>query len=311
MADGCRPRAPHHGVSGHSWRSRPSRIALTGTPVENASTNCGRCWNSSTPEHWASASTFWHGSRSRSNLAGTSPPRTLRALTSRSSVQTHRIHWSPTRRTSAHLVDAPLTREQATLYQAIVEDAGAGQGRAQGRRPLRLTALKQVRIPGPLPGDARRCWGGRHRSGKLAALDEVLTGFSRPTRRCCVHPVPGVWELIPPMLERRAAGAVPFLHGGVTAAGRARWSVPEPRRPGGLLASLRAGGTGLTLTEANHVVPGPVVEPGGGEPGHGPRAPDRADAVTSPHVRRGDRRGGSTNSWRPVGAGDNYHWPVR
>ena len=49
---------------------------------------------------------------------------------------------------------------------------------------------------------------------------------------------------------------MPFLHGGVTAAARTEMvrGFQSPGGPPVMLASLRAGGTGLTLTEANHVV---------------------------------------------------------
>jgi len=122
-----------------------------------------------------------------------------------------------------------------------------------------LTALKQVcNHPAHYLGDGSALLrGGTHRSGKLAALDEVLTEILDADEKVLLFTQYRAFgDLIVPMLERRAAHSVPFLHGGVSAAGRAEM-VKDFQRPDGpsvMLASLRAGGTGLTLTEANHVV---------------------------------------------------------
>jgi SNF2 family DNA or RNA helicase len=122
-----------------------------------------------------------------------------------------------------------------------------------------LTALKQVcNHPAHYLGDGSSLLrGGRHRSGKLAALDEVLTEILDAGEKVLLFTQYRAFgDLIIPLLERRAATGVPFLHGGVTAGGRASM-VEEFQSADGpplMLASLRAGGTGLTLTEANHVV---------------------------------------------------------
>ena len=161
-------------------------------------------------------------------------------------------------------VDAPLTREQATLYRAVVEDmleqVKESEGAARKGAILSgLTALKQVcNHPAHYLGDGSALLrGGRHRSGKLAALDEVLTEILASDEKVLLFTQYRAFgDLILPMLERRAAAAVPFLHGGVTAAARTEMvrGFQSPGGPPVMLASLRAGGTGLTLTEANHVV---------------------------------------------------------
>jgi len=161
-------------------------------------------------------------------------------------------------------VDSPLTREQATLYRAVVEDmmeqVKESEGAARKGAILSgLTALKQVcNHPAHYLGDGSALLrGGRHRSGKLAALDEVLTEILDAGEKVLLFTQYRAFgDLILPLLERRAATAVPFLHGGVTAAGRAQMveEFQASHGPPVMLASLRAGGTGLTLTEANHVV---------------------------------------------------------
>ena len=255
------------------------RIALTGTPVENRLDELRAVLEFVNPGTLGSASTFRarfavpiesrRDESAASRLRALASPFVLRRLKSDPRV----VADLPDKQ---HIrVDAPLTREQATLYQAIVEDmleqVKESEGAARKGAILSgLTALKQVcNHPAHYLGDGSALLrGGRHRSGKLAALDEVLTEILEADEKVLLFTQYRAFgDLILPMLERRAAVAVPFLHGGVSAAGRSEM-VRDFQSPGGpavMLASLRAGGTGLTLTEANHVVHldrwwNPVVE---------------------------------------------------
>jgi SNF2 family DNA or RNA helicase len=63
-------------------------------------------------------------------------------------------------------------------------------------------------------------------------------------------------DLVAPYLAERFGSEIPFLHGGVTKKKRDAM-VAEFQETGGppiMLLSLKAGGTGLNLTAANHVV---------------------------------------------------------
>ncbi|WP_314034298.1 DEAD/DEAH box helicase [Dietzia sp. CH92] len=244
------------------------RIALTGTPVENRLDELRAVLDFANPGLFGSASTFRarfavpiesrRDEAAASRLRALAAPFVLRRLKSDPRV----VADLPDKQ---HIrVDAPLTREQATLYQAVVEDmmeqVKEAEGAARKGAILSgLTALKQVcNHPAHYLGDGSGLLrGGRHRSGKLAALDEVLTEILAAGEKVLLFTQYRAFgDLILPLLERRAASAVPFLHGGVTAAGRAQM-VEEFQSADGppvMLASLRAGGTGLTLTEANHVV---------------------------------------------------------
>ncbi len=244
------------------------RVALTGTPVENRLDELRAVLDFSNPGMLGSASTFrarfavpiesHRDEAAASRLRALAAPFVLRRLKSDPRVAAD----LPTKQ---HIrVDAPLTREQATLYQAVVEDmmeqVKESEGTARKGAILSgLTALKQVcNHPSHYLGDGSALLrGGRHRSGKLAALDEVLGEILDAGEKVLLFTQYRAFgDLLLPMLERRAATAVPFLHGGVTAAGRAemveRFQASDG--PPVMLASLRAGGTGLTLTEANHVV---------------------------------------------------------
>lgn len=244
------------------------RVALTGTPVENRLDELRAVFDFANPGLLGSASTFrarfavpiesHRDESAASRLRALAAPFVLRRLKTDPRV----VADLPAKQ---HIrVDAQLTREQATLYRAVVEDmmeqVAESEGSARKGAILSgLTALKQVcNHPAHYLADGSPLLrGGRHRSGKLAALDEVLTEILAAGEKVLLFTQYRAFgEMILPLLERRAATAVPFLHGGVAASGRAEM-VEEFQSAGGppvMLASLKAGGTGLTLTEANHVV---------------------------------------------------------
>ena len=244
------------------------RVALTGTPVENRLDELRAVLDFANPGMLGSASTFRarfavpiesrRDEAAASRLRALAAPFVLRRLKSDPRVAADLPAKQHIR------VDAPLTREQATLYQAVVEDmmeqVKESEGAARKGAILSgLTALKQVcNHPAHYLGDGSALLrGGRHRSGKLAAIDEVLAEILDAGEKVLLFTQYRAFgDLILPLLERRAGTAVPFLHGGVTASGRAEMvaAFQAPDGPPVMLASLRAGGTGLTLTEANHVV---------------------------------------------------------
>jgi superfamily II DNA or RNA helicase len=153
-----------------------------------------------------------------------------------------------------------LTREQATLYQAAVDDAMAKIEQSEGieRRGLvlaLLTALKQVcnhpahylREKGPLPG----------RSGKLTRLTEMLEETVAAGDRALVFTqYREMGDRLVRHLQQTLGTEVLFLHGGVARAARdemVRRFQEDPQAPPVFVLSLRAGGTGLNLTRATRV----------------------------------------------------------
>ncbi|MFL0578604.1 DEAD/DEAH box helicase [Dietzia sp. 179-F 9C3 NHS] len=244
------------------------RVALTGTPVENRLDELRAVFDFANPGLLGSASTFrarfavpvesHRDEAAAARLRTLAAPFVLRRLKSDPRVMADlpdKLHIR---------VDAPLTHEQVSLYQAVVEDMMEQVSQAEGASRKGailsgLTALKQVcNHPAHYLGDGSGLLrGGRHRSGKVAALDEVLAEILDAGEKVLLFTQYRAFgDLLLPLLERRSAGAVPFLHGGVSAAGRAEMvrDFQSPDGPRVMLASLKAGGTGLTLTEANHVV---------------------------------------------------------
>jgi SNF2 family DNA or RNA helicase len=151
-----------------------------------------------------------------------------------------------------------LTAEQATLYEAVVretlEEIERAQGIARSGLVLKLlTALKQIcnhpahylKQPGPLPG----------RSGKLAAFDELVDVIADAGDSMLVFTqYTEMATLLEKHLTQRGIGSL-FLHGGVPV--RRREQMVADFQAGNVpvfLLSLKAGGTGLTLTRATHVL---------------------------------------------------------
>ncbi len=154
----------------------------------------------------------------------------------------------------------PLTPEQASLYQAVLDDmldrlADYSPVRRRGAVLAAMTKLKQVcNHPAHLLGDASALPG---RSGKLARVEEVLEQIVADGERAlCFTQFARFGAMLEPYLRDRFGVDVTFLHGGTPR--RERDAMVERFQrghgPGIFLLSLRAGGTGLNLTAASHVL---------------------------------------------------------
>jgi len=154
-----------------------------------------------------------------------------------------------------------LTQEQASLYAATVtdmmsriEDASEDIQR-RGLVLATMAKLKQVcNHPAHLLGDGSRLAG---RSGKLARFEEIAEEIvAEGDKAICFTQYAEFGRMLQPYLAARTGCPVLFLHGGTTKKQRdamvARFQ--EADEPMLFLLSLKAGGTGLNLTAANHVV---------------------------------------------------------
>lgn len=153
-----------------------------------------------------------------------------------------------------------LTREQASLYQAVVDDMmqkiEASEGiERRGHVLATMLRLKQVcNHPAHLMGDGSALEG---RSGKLERLEEVLDEAIGGGERALVFTQFAEWgHLLRGHLQHRLACEIAFLHGGTSRTERDRLVERFQSGDGApvLLLSLKAGGIGLNLTAANHVV---------------------------------------------------------
>ncbi len=152
----------------------------------------------------------------------------------------------------------PLTEEQASLYAAVVSDVMAEIAAATGieRRGLVLrlvTRLKQVcNHPEHLLAEGGELEG---RSGKLTATDDLLDVIVEGGEAALVFTqYVAMGHLLQGHFEQRGLRTF-FLHGGLGP--RQREEMVDRFQAGeadAFVVSLRAGGTGLNLTAATHVI---------------------------------------------------------
>ncbi|WP_228002054.1 DEAD/DEAH box helicase [Nocardia australiensis] len=152
-----------------------------------------------------------------------------------------------------------LTVEQEKLYDQLLDQAiddGFGHGGQRQTRVLAaLTALKQVcNHPGLITGELGELAG---RSGKLDLCTDILANnleTGNPTLIFTQYRRTG--ELLVRHLSEQFGVTAPFFHGGLNQSERAAIvsGFQTEQGPPVLVLSLRAAGTGLTLTRAADVI---------------------------------------------------------
>jgi hypothetical protein len=239
------------------------RVALTGTPVEN---NVGDLWSIMeflNPGLLGSQAEFkrtffvpiqaGRDPEAAARLRRLTGPFLLRRLKSDKTI----IADLPEKLEMK--VYCTLTREQASLYAAVVAEAAEDLKRAEGmkRRGLvlaTLSKLKQVcnhpaqflKDNSPIPD----------RSGKLARLAEMLEEVLSVGDAALVFTqFAEMGALLQRHLQEGFGREALFLHGAVPKRARDRMveRFQEPVGPPVFVLSLKAGGTGLNLTRASHV----------------------------------------------------------
>jgi hypothetical protein len=155
-----------------------------------------------------------------------------------------------------------MTPEQIGLYQAVLDDLVLQAGDPDGDTAQRkgavlaaITALKQIcNHPAAYRDDGRPLAG---RSGKLARLEEIVESVFAAGERVLVFTHFATWgrRLADHLSE--VTGVPISCYDGSLARGVRDKLVHEfqiGEGAGALVLSLKAGGTGLNLTSANHVV---------------------------------------------------------
>ena len=244
----------------------PNRFAVTGTPVEN---RLGDLWSlmefanpgllgqpTSFKQRFATPIERHGDADAAAHLRSLTQPFVLRRLKTDTSIITDlpaKIEME---------VVCSLTREQASLYQAVVADmmdrieSTDGIGR-RGLVLATMTKLKQVcNHPAQFLKDGSRLAG---RSGKLARIEETLDEVLASGEKALLFTQYAEFgDLLRAHLGARFGREVGYLHGGLSKGQRdalvARFQDPAGGGPSLFVLSLKAGGTGLTLTAANHVI---------------------------------------------------------
>ena len=240
------------------------RVALTGTPVENRLSELWSILDFLNPGALGSAHTFrarysvpierYADEDAAIRLRQAARPFLLRRVKSDPAV----LADLPDKRHVRHLCG--LTVEQATLYRAVLDEMliRLAETRDRWRTGIVLSAmtkLKQVcNHPAHLLGDDSRLTG---RSGKLERLEEILDRvLAGGESALCFTQFARFGAMLAPHLAARFGVPVRYLHGGTPRTTRDALvaDFQADRRPGVFVLSLKAGGTGLNLTAANHVI---------------------------------------------------------
>ena len=153
-----------------------------------------------------------------------------------------------------------LTREQAALYESEVRKALAIIEAAEGieRRGLifqMITRLKQICNHPVQYAKAGSAEMGA--SGKTERLMELLTAITQAHEKALIFTqYREMGDLLVEMIRAELRHAPAFFHGGLGRAQRDRMvaEFQESSAHRIMIVSLKAGGTGLNLTAANHVI---------------------------------------------------------
>lgn len=241
-----------------------SRVALTGTPIENG---LGDLWAildfanpglvGTRPQFIASLSHDGSGARSHGEDA-------MRALNG--ILVFRRTKSEP--EIAAELPDrideldrCAMTTEQIGLYQALVDTLVTGADLPDGTEPRQgqilaaITALKQIcNHPWNYANDDQPLTG---RSGKLARLEEIIDSVYAADEKVLVFTHFAEWgRRLALHLTERTGTRVDCYDGSLSRTARDAMIADFQAREGAacLVLSLKAGGTGLNLTAASHVV---------------------------------------------------------
>lgn len=241
------------------------RLALTGTPVENRLSELWSLMEFLNPGYLGSQSAFrskftlpierYHQAEPATQLKGLVQPLLLRRLKTDPTI----IQDLPEK--NEMKVFCNLTAEQATLYEAVVQDSLRQIAESEGmqRRGLVLSTLMKLKQvcnhPAHFLGD-RTSTILTGRSGKLNRLSEMLEEVLAVADRALIFTqFTEMGEMLVQHLTATFGEEPLYLHGGVPARQRdeivARFQ--HTRGPRVFVLSLKAGGVGLNLTEANHV----------------------------------------------------------
>lgn len=155
-----------------------------------------------------------------------------------------------------------LTPEQTALYQKIIDNSMKKIESSEGieRKGLVLqliNALKQIcNHPSQFIKKQKKL--SFEQSGKMLMLEEILMEIDNIGEKCLIFTqYVEMGNILVKLLETKMHVKVPFLHGGISRATRDSMvnDFQDPMSNTRIfIISLKAGGTGLNLTSANHVI---------------------------------------------------------
>ncbi len=247
------------------------RIALTGTPIENRLTELWSIFDFLNPGYLGSlrefSQRFVHPiERTQDQALIVKVQRLIQPFLLRREKKDPSIQLDlPEKNERKEYV--LLTAEQGALYETTIQEMFGGLDDASSlqRRGMiltTLTRLKQLCDHPSLVLQERRSSDEISRSHKVQRLLELIEEIRGKGERCLVFTqYIEMGNLLQRVLEREGYGPVLFLNGSTPKERRDEMiaqfqdaSQPDEQRASIFILSLRAGGTGLNLTEANHVI---------------------------------------------------------
>ncbi|MFC8278408.1 SNF2-related protein, partial [Streptomyces sp. NPDC057271] len=249
-----------------------ARFALTGTPVSNTLEDLWALLDWTTPGLLGDLNSFrtaypsapgTRGGKARAVQPAVALEDLIRPFVLRRTKSERGIAEQLPTKTYTNWV-VPMAKDQAALYAALVATA-----RNSGRRDkkasamalgtkLRKIANHPAHYRGEVPQGEVPQGDLAKQSGKLAKLDELVTKIIQAGEAVLVFTqFVEMGRLIQRHLDDRGVSSF-FLHGQVNKNTRAAWvktfQSGADDAPSVFIISTKAGGTGLTLTRANHVI---------------------------------------------------------
>ena len=243
----------------------PYRIAMTGTPIENRLMDMWSLFHFLNPGYLGTAAQFKRAYETPIQRDGNQPrskqlqrlvqPFILRRLKTDKSV----INDLPEK--LEQKVYCNLTQEQASLYQAVVDDVQEKIEQTEGikRKGLILSTLMKLKQICNHPAQFLQDGSAfeESRSHKLTRLTEMIEEALGESDSLLVFTqFTTVGNQLETLLREKHSCPVYYLHGGTSRKRREQMieSFQDPQTPAGIfILSLKAGGVGITLTQANHV----------------------------------------------------------
>lgn len=243
------------------------RIALTGTPMENRLTELWSIYDFINPGYLGNMNEFRkeivtpiERTRDEKLIAGLQrwvKPFMLRRIKKDPSIQ---LSLPDKNESKTYMT---LTAEQGAMYENLVADLlenldKLGPMQRRGLILAALTKLKQLcDHPSLLAKEDKPALWDIDRSNKVARLLEMCEEIAAEGERCLIFTqYIDMGHQLQQLLEERLGLPVPYLHGGVPKVKRDEMieRFQDTEQPCcAFVLSLKAGGTGLNLTAANHV----------------------------------------------------------
>ncbi len=241
------------------------RLALTGTPVENRLLDLWSIFNFLNPGYLGKEAQFRKSfevpiQKEQDRVQSTILKQLVQPLILRR-VKTDKQIIKDLPDKVEHKQYCNLTKEQASLYEAVVKDAIEQLEDAQGiqRKGLILSTLMKLKQicnhPRQFLQDSSEFTA--ERSHKLQRLGEMMEEITAAGESLLIFTqFTEIGEALQQYLKHQLHYPTYYLHGGTSRTKREQiiteFQHPDTE-PSAFVLSLKAGGVGITLTKANHV----------------------------------------------------------